>query len=60
MKRITSLLLVIAFAAAIVLPSSSKFNNLLSNQPAIADGNPKPVPPLPPCAFPQSGPSLNV
>jgi hypothetical protein len=60
MKRITSLLLVIAFAGMILLPSSLERNSLLSNQPVIADGYPKPVPPLPPCALPESDPSLSV
>jgi hypothetical protein len=53
MKRITSLLLVIAVAGVILLPSSRERNSLLSNQPVIADGGSPtvPVPPMPPCVF---------
>jgi hypothetical protein len=56
MKRIASLLLVIAFAGTILLSGSSKLNGILSNHVIVADGGGGgiPVPPLPPCAFPAS------
>lgn len=55
MKRLTSLLLVIAFAGAILLPVNATVNNHSSDQLSIADGN-GPLPPMPPippigCAF---------
>jgi hypothetical protein len=61
MKRITSLLLVIAFAGVILLPSSRERNSLLSNQSVIADGggSGKPVPPMPPCVFSPASASLS-
>jgi hypothetical protein len=51
MKRITSLLLVIAFAGAILLPVASTVNNTFSNEISVADGTNGPVPPIPPCVF---------
>lgn len=48
MKRITSLLLVIAFAGVILLPVANTVNNTLSNSVRTADGG-GPTPPLPPC-----------
>jgi hypothetical protein len=48
MKRITSLLLAIAFAGAILLPVAVTVNNTFSNEICMANG-PGPTPPLPPC-----------
>ncbi len=50
MKRITSLLLVIAFAGVILLPVNVTVNNRSSESPQIADGG-NPIPPVPPCVF---------
>jgi hypothetical protein len=52
MKRITSLLLVIAFAGAILLPVAGTVNKHYSENVNIADGT-APIPPVPPigCAF---------
>jgi hypothetical protein len=47
MKRVTSLLLVIAFAGAILLPVNVTVNNHSSENLIIADGN-NPIPPIPP------------
>jgi hypothetical protein len=47
MKRITSLLLVIAFAGAILLPVTGTVNKHYSENVAIADGG-TPIPPIPP------------
>jgi hypothetical protein len=61
MKRLTSLLLVIAFAGAILLPVAATVNNSFSNDNQIADGGGgKPVPPLPPCVFSASESSLST
>jgi hypothetical protein len=51
MKRITALLLVIAFAGVILLPVASTVNNTFSNEIHVADGTNGPVPPWPPCVF---------
>jgi hypothetical protein len=48
MKRITSLLLVIAFAGSILLPVTSTVNNTFSKGIHTADGG-GPTPPIPPC-----------
>jgi hypothetical protein len=48
MKRMTALLLVIAFAGVILVPVTSTVNNTFSNSVQTADG-PGPVPPMPPC-----------
>jgi hypothetical protein len=50
MKRITSLLLVIAFAGAILLPVAVTVNKHSSDTITTADGS-GPVPPPIPCAF---------
>jgi hypothetical protein len=47
MKRITSLLLVIAFAGAILLPVASTVNKHDSENVTVADGG-VPIPPIPP------------
>ena len=47
MKRIASLLLVIAFAGAILLPVAGTVNKHYSDRLNVADGG-IPVPPLPP------------
>jgi hypothetical protein len=47
MKRITSLLLVIAFAGAILLPVAGTVNKHYSDRTIAADGG-GPVPPTPP------------
>jgi hypothetical protein len=54
MKRLTSLLLVIAFAGAILLPVNVTVNNRSGEKLSIADGG-VPIPPWPPCVT--SGPS---
>jgi hypothetical protein len=48
MKRLTALLLVLAFAGVILVPVTSTVNNTFSNDVRTADG-PGPVPPMPPC-----------
>ena len=48
MKRITSLLLVIAFAGAILLPVANTVKTGSSYEGCVADGG-NPVPPPPPC-----------
>jgi hypothetical protein len=48
MKRITRLLLVLAFAGAILSPIAIHFNNSLNNTRQIADGGGS-VPPWPGC-----------
>jgi len=50
MKRITALLLVLAFAGVILLPVNARVNNRSSENLSIADGS-LPVPPPPPCVF---------
>jgi hypothetical protein len=61
MKRLTSLLLVIAFAGAILLPVTAAVNNTYSNQSFSADGGGgKPQPPLPPCLFSSIDTSLSA
>jgi hypothetical protein len=47
MKRIASLLLVIAFAGAILLPVASTVNKHCSESVTIADGG-SPIPTIPP------------
>jgi len=62
MKRITALLLVIAFAGVILLPVAVTVNNTFSNDVRIADGagGGIPVPPMPPCAFSPVDSSLSA
>jgi hypothetical protein len=57
MKRITALLLALAFAGVILLPVNVTVNNHLSESTRIADGG-SPTPPLPPCLF--SAPSAGL
>ena len=59
MKRITALLLVLAFAGVIVLPSANTVNTDSTPGTSLADGTP-PVPPWPPCVFDQSYASTSV
>jgi len=59
MKRITSLLLVIAFAGVILLPVAATVNNTFSNVVPVADG-PGPQPPLPPCLLDAPSTALQV
>ena len=47
MKRLTSLLLVIAFAGVILLPVTVTVNKHSSDRLSAADGG-KPIPPVPP------------
>jgi hypothetical protein len=51
MKRLTSVLLVLAFAGVILLPVAGTDNNTFSNDAYSADNNGGPLPPLPPCTF---------
>ena len=60
MKRITALLLFLAFVGVIVLPVTSTFNNSLSDDIRIADGATGPMPPLPPNVFSTSGTGVQV
>jgi len=59
MKRITALLLVLAFAGVILLPVNVAVNNHSSENTTIADGN-GPIPPIPPCVFNASRSSLSA
>jgi hypothetical protein len=59
MRRITRVLLLLAFTGVIVLPVAITFNNPFSNDGRVADGN-GPIPPWPPCAFGSSGSALPV
>jgi hypothetical protein len=59
MKRISALLLVIAFAGVILLPVASTVNNTFSNEVRTADGT-LPIPPWPPCGFVPSGSAVPV
>lgn len=57
MKRITSLVLVIAFTAVILLPVGVNVNNRYSENVTTADGG-APIPPPIPCAYGDSPASL--
>lgn len=59
MKRITSLLLVIAFAGVMLLPVSLAVNHHSGNQVLRADGV-SPIPPIPPCVFNAPEPALTA
>ena len=59
MKRLTSLLFVIAFAGAILLPVNVSVNKLPSDNLNIVDGG-APIPPPPPCAFETSPAGLQL
>jgi hypothetical protein len=60
MKRISSLLLVIAFTGVILLPVTSTVNTTFSNEIHTADNTNGPVPPLPPCAVEAPATSFQV
>jgi hypothetical protein len=51
MKRITALLVVLAFAGVILLPVTTTVNHTFSNENLVADGMTGPTPPIPPCVF---------
>lgn len=59
MKRVTSLLLVLALAGVILLPVNATVNNHLSENTTIADGG-SPLPPPPPCVFGTAGAGLQA
>ena len=59
MKRITSLLLVIAFAGVTLLPVTLAVNRHSGNKVLRADGG-LPIPQWPPCVFGPSGPAVSV
>jgi hypothetical protein len=54
MKRVTYLLLALAFAGVILLPVNAAVNNHSSEKTMIADGG-SPLPPPPPCAVDPTG-----